>query len=60
MLEYLGWKEAAWLIGNALEGAIAAGAVTFDLARPMLEEGRAHVREVGTFEFGMEIIKGMD
>ena len=60
MLEYFGWKEAAWLIGNALESAIAAGAVTFDLARPMLEEGRANVREVGTFEFAMEIIKGMD
>jgi len=60
MLEYFGWKEAAWLIGNALEAAIAAGAVTFDLARPMLEEGRANVREVGTFEFAMEIIKGME
>jgi len=60
MLEYFGWKEAAWLIGEALEAAIARGAVTFDLARPMLEEGRANVREVGTFEFGMEIIKGME
>ena len=59
MLQYFGWDEAAWLIENALEGAIAAGAVTFDLARPMLEEGRANVREVGTFEFAMEIIKGM-
>jgi len=59
MLQHFGWREAAWLIENALEGAIAAGAVTFDLARPMLEEGRANVREVGTFEFAMEIIKGM-
>ena len=59
MLQHFGWREAAWLIENALEGAIAAGAVTFDLARPMMEEGRANVREVGTFEFAMEIIKGM-
>jgi isocitrate dehydrogenase len=59
MLQHFGWREAAWLIENALEAAIAAGAVTFDLARPMLQEGRANVREVGTFEFAMEIIKGM-
>jgi isocitrate dehydrogenase len=59
MLQHFGWREAAWLIENALEGAIAAGAVTFDLPRPMMEEGRANVREVGTFEFAMEIIKGM-
>jgi len=60
MLQYFGWDEAAWLIQSALERAIAAGAVTFDLARPMIEEGRTQVREVGTFEFGLEIIKGMD
>src|ERR1039457_6688458 len=35
MLQYFGWDEAAWLIQSALERAIAAGAVTFDLARPM-------------------------
>jgi len=60
MLQYFGWKDAAWLIETALEEAIAAGAVTFDLARPMLEEGRTGVREVGTFEFAMEVIKGMN
>jgi isocitrate dehydrogenase len=60
MLRYLGWKEAAWLVETALEEAIAAGTVTFDLARPMAEQGRANVREVGTFEFAMEIIKGMN
>jgi isocitrate dehydrogenase len=59
MLEYFGWKEAAWLIGEALATAIGNGAVTVDLARPMVEEGRANVREVGTFEFAMEIIRGM-
>ena len=60
MLQHFGWKEAAWLIENALEQAIAAGQVTFDLARPMVEEGRSGVREVGTFEFAMEIIKRMN
>ena len=60
MFRYFGWDEAAWLIETALEGAIAAGTVTFDLARPMLGEGRAHVVELGTFEFAMAIIKGMN
>jgi isocitrate dehydrogenase len=60
MLEHFGWREAAWLISTALEAAIARGAVTFDLARPMVAEGRANVREVGTFEFAMEIIKEMN
>jgi len=60
MLRHFGWDEAAWLIETALESAIAAGSVTFDLARPMLEEGRANVREIGTFEFAMAIIKGMN
>jgi isocitrate dehydrogenase len=60
MLQYFGWKEAAWLIEGALGQAIAAGSVTFDLARPMLEEGRANVHEVGTFEFAMEIIRRMN
>jgi isocitrate dehydrogenase len=60
MLQHFGWKEAAWLIENALEQAIAAGQVTFDLARPMIEEGRANVREIGTLEFAMEIIRRMD
>ena len=59
MFRYFGWNEAADLIEAALERAIAAGQVTFDLARPMLDEGRAQVREVGTAAFATAIIQGM-
>ena len=59
MFRYFGWNEAADLIETALERAIAAGEVTFDLARPMLDEGRAHVREIGTAAFATAIIQGM-
>jgi isocitrate dehydrogenase len=59
MLDYLGWTEAARLIEKGLEKAIAAGTVTYDLARLMREEGRSDVREVKCSEFGTEIIKAM-
>ena len=35
MLEYLGWPEAAGLVHTGLAGAVAAGKVTYDLARQM-------------------------
>jgi isocitrate dehydrogenase len=35
MLEYLGWPEAADLVRKGLAGAVAAGKVTYDLARQM-------------------------
>ena len=35
MLEFLGWQEAADLITRGISGAIAAGEVTYDLARLM-------------------------
>ena len=60
MLDHFGWSEPARLIEEALERAIAAGTVTFDLARPMIQEGRAGVEEVGTAEFANEIIKWMN
>ena len=59
MLDHLGWTEAARLIERALEKTIADGNVTFDLARPMVAEGRGDVNEVGTSAFAEEIIKGM-
>jgi len=59
MLDYLGWTEAARLIEQGLEKAIATGTVTYDLARLMREEGRTDVREVKCSEFGSEIIKAM-
>ena len=47
LLEHLGWNEAATRITRAMEGAIAAGTVTQDLARQM-----AGARTVGCKEFG--------
>jgi len=57
MLDYLGWGEAARLIEAGLERAIEAGAVTYDLARLMREEGRKDAREVRCSEFAAEIIR---
>jgi isocitrate dehydrogenase len=54
MLDYLGWKEAAGLIRNALQKAIRAGRVTYDLARQI--EGAT---EVKCSEFASEIIRQM-
>ena len=51
MLEYMGWKEAAQLIVNALEKAFSKGEATHDLAR-FMPNGHA----LGTNEFGQEII----
>jgi isocitrate dehydrogenase len=54
MLRYMGWTEAADMILNGLDKAIASKNVTYDFARQM--EG-AH--EVRTSEFADEIIKRM-
>ena len=51
MLEYMGWKEAAQLIVNALEKAFSKGEATHDLAR-FMPNGHA----LGTNEFGQKII----
>lgn len=51
MLEYLGWKEAARMITNALEKAFEAGEATNDLAR-FMSDGHA----LGTAEFGDRVI----
>jgi len=60
MLDYMGWTEAARLIEQALEGAIAAGTVTYDFARLMKAEGRKDVKEVRCSEFASEIISAME
>jgi isocitrate dehydrogenase len=60
MLDYMGWTEAARLIEQALEGAIAAGTVTYDFARLMKSEGRKDVKEVKCSEFAGEIIAAME
>ena len=54
MLEYLGWQEAADLIVQSLEKAIAAKTVTYDLARLM--EG---AKEVKCSQFGDALIAKM-
>ena len=52
MLEYLGWKEAACLITDAIEKAFALGEATPDLAR-FMSEGKP----LGTDEFGKRIVE---
>jgi len=54
MLDYLGWKEAAGLVRSAIQKAIQAGKVTYDLARQI--EGAT---EVKCSEFASEIIRHM-
>ncbi len=54
MLEYLGWKEAADLIQNGLEKAIAQKTVTYDFARLM--EGATQVK---CSAFATAIIRNM-
>jgi isocitrate dehydrogenase len=51
MLEYIGWNEAAQAAVQALEETIAAGSVTYDLAR-----GVPGAREVSTSAFGDAIV----
>ncbi|MGC9141559.1 MAG: isocitrate dehydrogenase (NADP(+)) [Caldimicrobium sp.] len=54
MLEYLGWKEAANLIWEALSKTIQSKIVTYDLARLM--EG---AKEVRCSQFADEIVKNI-
>ncbi|MEZ0344375.1 MAG: isocitrate dehydrogenase (NADP(+)) [Caldimicrobium sp.] len=54
MLEYIGWKEAAELIWNALAKTIQSKVVTYDLARQM--EG---AKEVKCSQFAEEIVKNI-
>jgi isocitrate dehydrogenase len=54
MFRYMGWNEAADLVVQGLERAIANGKVTYDFARQM--EGAS---EVKCSEFGKQIIANM-
>jgi isocitrate dehydrogenase len=51
MLEYLGWREAAWLIRNALQATIKTKTVTYDLARQI-----GGATEVKCSEFARAIV----
>jgi len=55
MFRYMGWTEAADLIVKGMEGAVAAGTVTYDFARLM-----ENVKEIKCSEFGDAIIHWMD
>ena len=55
MLEYLGWDEAAELIGKGLAESINKRTVTYDFARLM--DGAT---KVSTSEFGNQIVSNMD
>ena len=59
MFRYMGWTEAADLIINGLDRAIASRHVTYDFARLMKEEGGS-VKEVKCSEFGQKIIDCMN
>jgi isocitrate dehydrogenase len=54
LLEHLGWVEAAQLVTQSLEQTIAAGIVTYDLARQM--DG---AREVTCSGFGRAMVERM-
>jgi len=54
MFEHLGWSEAAGAVMDGIVEAVAAGEVTYDLARQM--KGATTVR---TSEFGNRIIEGI-
>lgn len=54
MLEYMGWKEAAKLIEEAMQHTIESKVVTYDFSR--LLDG---AKEVKCSEFGKEIVKNM-
>ncbi len=55
MLDYMGWREASDLIRTALQAAIKAGIVTYDLARQM--DGTT---EVKCSEFAQAIVDHMN
>jgi isocitrate dehydrogenase len=51
MLEYMGWQDAADLVGDAVEAQIADGRVTYDLERQV--EGAT---KLATSEYATEIV----
>ena len=59
MLEHMGWKEPADLVLGGMQKAIAAGHVTYDLARLMRAEGRQDVEELSCSGFGRAVIELM-
>ncbi len=54
MFEHLGWDEVSAAIVKGIEGAMASGYVTYDMARQM-----SNAHEVGTAAFGDKVIECM-
>jgi isocitrate dehydrogenase len=59
MLRHMGWHEAADLIIQGMDRAIASRTVTYDFARLMKSDGKGDVREVKCSEFAQAIIQHM-
>ena len=57
MLRHLGWTEAADLVIQGMDGAIASRRVTYDFARQMKQDGLTDAVELKCSEFGDEIIR---
>jgi isocitrate dehydrogenase len=55
LLEYLGWKDAATRLREAVKATIGARVVTYDLARQM-----PGAREVGTTAFAQAIVERLE
>src|SRR3990172_2318932 len=55
MLEYLGWRDAATRLRNAVKMVIGSKVVTYDLARQMPD-----AKEVGTSGFAQAIVDAVD
>jgi isocitrate dehydrogenase len=51
MFDYLGWKDAAGLVRDAVEAAISSGQVTYDIERHLDDAER-----VGTDEFADAVV----
>ena len=59
MFRFMGWTEAADLIIQGMDRAIAAKKVTYDFARLMKQQGVPGVSEVKCSEFGQAIVACM-
>jgi isocitrate dehydrogenase len=55
MLEFMGWPEAAEKVRAAVARTIAAGIVTYDLARQMAGQS-----PVSTSAFGRAVVENFD
>ncbi len=55
MFDYMGWKDAADLVRDAVEATISAGTVTYDFARD-LEDAEA----VGTTEYTDAVVDNLE